>query len=405
MALLCFVISFLMFITGIISEKISNPIPQWLYILIGIIEVSACVILMGGLWYQWFPMSIKWILEIIVIDLIIYFAVYGITFFQERQFANNINKIIKTGGKTMEKIIEVKNLKKSYGNVQAVKSLSFYVESGKLFAFLGPNGAGKSTTIDIITTFLKPDSGEVIVCGRKLGHEDDKIRSQIGAVFQDGVLDQMLTIKENIMIRGGFYGLSGDKLRENVEKAMAVTGVTEIQNRRYGKLSGGQRRRADIARALVNTPKILFLDEPTTGLDPQTRKSVWETIRKLQEETKMTVFLTTHYMEEAAEADYVVVIDGGEISAKGTPVELKEKYAGDILIISPKKNNTGAKEYLQNNKLAFAEVGADIKINIKSTMDSLPILDACRDYIDGFEVLNGTMDDAFIAITGKEIRE
>ena len=153
------------------------------------------------------------------------------------------------------------------------------------------------------------------------------------------------------------------------------------------------------------TPKILFLDEPTTGLDPQTRKSVWETIRKLQEETKMTVFLTTHYMEEAAEADYVVVIDGGEISAKGTPVELKEKYAGDILIISPKKNNTGAKEYLQNNKLAFAEVGADIKINIKSTMDSLPILDACRDYIDGFEVLNGTMDDAFIAITGKEIRE
>lgn len=158
----------------------------------------------------------------------------------------------------MEKIIEVKNLKKSYGNVQAVKSLSFYVESGKLFAFLGPNGAGKSTTIDIITTFLKPDSGEVIVCGRKLGHEDDKIRSQIGAVFQDGVLDQMLTIKENIMIRGGFYGLSGDKLRENVEKAMAVTGVTEIQNRRYGKLSGGQRRRADIARALVNTPKILF---------------------------------------------------------------------------------------------------------------------------------------------------
>ena len=169
----------------------------------------------------------------------------------------------------MEKIIEVKNLKKSYGNVQAVKSLSFYVESGKLFAFLGPNGAGKSTTIDIITTFLKPDSGEVIVCGRKLGHEDDKIRSQIGAVFQDGVLDQMLTIKENIMIRGGFYGLSGDKLRENVEKAMAVTGVTEIQNRRYGKLSGGQRRRADIARALVNTPKILFLDEPTTGLDPQ----------------------------------------------------------------------------------------------------------------------------------------
>lgn len=305
----------------------------------------------------------------------------------------------------MEKIIEVKDLKKSYGDVQAVKSLSFYVESGKLFAFLGPNGAGKSTTIDMITTFLKPDSGEVTVCGRKLGKDDDKIRSQIGAVFQDGVLDPLLTVKENIMIRGGFYGLKGDKLRENAEKAMAVSGVTEIQNRRYGKLSGGQRRRADIARALVNTPKVLFLDEPTTGLDPQTRKSVWETIRKLQQETKMTVFLTTHYMEEAAEADYVVVIDGGEISAKGTPTELKEKYAGDILKITPKRNISTAKEYLIQDNIDFVEIGADIKINLKNTMEALPILNACRDYIDGFEVLNGTMDDAFIAITGKEIRE
>lgn len=305
----------------------------------------------------------------------------------------------------MEKIIEVKELKKSYGDVQAVKSLSFYVESGKLFAFLGPNGAGKSTTIDMITTFLKPDSGEVTVCGRKLGKDDDKIRSQIGAVFQDGVLDPLLTIKENIMIRGGFYGLSGDKLRENTEKAMAVSGVTEIQNRRYGKLSGGQRRRADIARALVNTPRVLFLDEPTTGLDPQTRKSVWETIRKLQQETKMTVFLTTHYMEEAAEADYVVVIDGGEISARGTPAELKEKYAGDILKITPKRNVSTAKEYLIQDNIDFIEIGADIKINLKNTMEALPILNACRDYIDGFEVLNGTMDDAFIAITGKEIRE
>lgn len=305
----------------------------------------------------------------------------------------------------MERIIEVKDLKKSYGDVKAVKSISFYVESGKLFAFLGPNGTGKSTTIDVITTFLKPDSGEVTVCGNRLGHDDDKIRHQIGAVFQDGVLDPMLTVKENIMIRGGFYGLRGDKLRKNAEKAMAVSRVTEFQNRRYGKLSGGQRRRADIARALVNTPKILFLDEPTTGLDPQTRKSMWETIRKLQKESGMTVFLTTHYMEEAAEADYVVVIDGGEISAKGTPAELKEKYASDILKLIPKKNNTHLKKYLTSNKYNFSEIGEDIRITIKNTMDSLDILDACREDIDGFEVLNGTMDDAFIAITGKEIRE
>lgn len=306
----------------------------------------------------------------------------------------------------MEKIIEVKNLKKSYGNVQAVKSLSFYVEKGKLFAFLGPNGAGKSTTIDMITTFLKPDEGEVTVCGRKLGHDDDKIRSQIGAVFQDGVLDPLLTIKENIMIRGGFYGLKGEKLLKNAERAMKVSGVTEIQNRRYGKLSGGQRRRADIARALVNTPKVLFLDEPTTGLDPQTRKSVWQTIRTLQKETNMTVFLTTHYMEEAAEADYVTVIDNGEISAKGTPSQLKEEYAGDFLKIVPKQS-----EYekiiadLQKEKIKYTQVGEIIKISIPNTLAALPMLNKLRDGIESFEVLNGTMDDAFIAITGKEIRE
>lgn len=304
----------------------------------------------------------------------------------------------------MEKIIEVKNLKKSYGSVQAVKDLSFYVESGKLFAFLGPNGAGKSTTIDIITTFLKPDGGEVTICGRKLGIDDDKIRHQFGAVFQDSVLDEMLTVKENIMIRGGFYGLSGEKLKENTEKAMAVSGVTEIQNRRYGKLSGGQRRRADIARALVNTPRILFLDEPTTGLDPQTRKSVWETIRKLQQETKMTVFLTTHYMEEAAEADYVVVIDNGEISAKGTPAQLKEKYTGDYLKVSP-IDLQKMKEYLDAHKMTYTQNGAELKVNIDSTMDSLPILKDCEGNLTSFEVLNGTMDDAFINITGKEIRE
>lgn len=304
----------------------------------------------------------------------------------------------------MEKIIEVQNLKKSYGSVQAVKDLSFYVESGKLFAFLGPNGAGKSTTIDIITTFLKPDGGEVTICGRKLGIDDDKIRHQFGAVFQDSVLDEMLTVKENIMIRGGFYGLSGEKLKENTEKAMAVSGVTEIQNRRYGKLSGGQRRRADIARALVNTPRILFLDEPTTGLDPQTRKSVWETIRKLQQETKMTVFLTTHYMEEAAEADYVVVIDNGEISAKGTPAQLKEKYTGDYLKLSP-IDLQKMKEYLDAHKMTYTQNGVELKVNIDSTMDSLPILKDCEGNLTSFEVLNGTMDDAFINITGKEIRE
>lgn len=305
-----------------------------------------------------------------------------------------------------KKIIEVTNLKKSYGDVQAVKSLSFYVEQGQLFAFLGPNGAGKSTTIDIITTFLKKDGGEVIIDGCRLGSDDGKIKERIGAVFQDNVLDARLTVRENIMIRGSLYGLKGEKLKQATEKAIKAAEVEEFQNRMYGKLSGGQRRRADIARALVNTPKILFLDEPTTGLDPQTRKTVWQTIQKLQTETGMTVFLTTHYMEEAAEADYVIVIDNGEIAAKGTPARLKENYAGDFLKLTPKKASYEALvSMLQKEHLKYVEVGGIIKINIKNTLEALPVIERYRDKIEGFEVLNGTMDDAFIAITGKEIRE
>lgn len=306
----------------------------------------------------------------------------------------------------MSKIIEVDGLKKSYGNVHAVKGISFYVEQGKLFAFLGPNGAGKSTTIDIITTFLRKDEGSVTIDGQQLGKDDDAIRRRIGAVFQDNMLDELLTVKENIEMRGSLYGLKGEKLREAVNKAIAAAEVDEFKDRKYGRLSGGQRRRADIARALINTPKILFLDEPTTGLDPQTRKSVWETIRRLQEETGMTVFLTTHYMEEAAEADYVVVIDNGEISAKGTPSQLKEKYAGDTLRLVPgNESREKLTSQLRADNISFTEIADTIKISISSTLEALPLLDKYRSEIKSFEVISGTMDDAFIAITGKEIRE
>ncbi|WP_346916368.1 ATP-binding cassette domain-containing protein [Clostridium sp.] len=304
----------------------------------------------------------------------------------------------------MEKIIEVQNLKKSYGDVKAVNGIDFYVETGKLFAFLGPNGAGKSTTIDIICTFLKPDEGEVFINGLSLGKDDDKIRSIIGAVFQDGLLDNLLTVKENLKIRGSFYGLKGDELSKAVDSAMEVTGVEDFARRLYGKLSGGQRRRADIARALINTPKILFLDEPTTGLDPQTRKNVWETILKLQNERNMTIFLTTHYMEEATAADYVVVIDDGKISAKGTPSELREKYSSDILILYS-KDETNLLNILKTTSLNYKKIGDQFVIKIPSTMASLPIIEQCKQHINGFEVHNGTMDDAFIGITGKEIRE
>ncbi|WP_138206057.1 ABC transporter ATP-binding protein [Haloimpatiens lingqiaonensis] len=304
----------------------------------------------------------------------------------------------------MEKIIKVTNLKKSYGQVRAVKGIDFYVEKGKLFAFLGPNGAGKSTTIDMICTFLKPDEGEIIIDGFKIGKDDDEIRSIIGAVFQDGLLDNLLTVKENLEIRGSFYGIKKDKLQEAVKRVIRTVGLEEFAKRPYGKLSGGQKRRADIARALINTPKILFLDEPTTGLDPQTRKNVWEIILKLQKENNTTVFLTTHYMEEAAGADYVMVIDDGLIVAKGTPTELREKYSSDTLMLSY-IDEARVCHILEDASIKYEKKGDRIVAKIPSTMDALPIIEQCKEYITAFEVHAGTMDDAFIGITGKEMRE
>ena len=304
----------------------------------------------------------------------------------------------------MENIIEVRGLKKSYGNVRAVKGIDFYVEPGKIFAFLGPNGAGKSTTIDIICTFLKPDDGSVIVDGHVLGAEDASIRSSIGAVFQDNLLDNLLTVEENLKTRGSFYGLRGKELDTAAMRAARVTGITELMRRPYGKLSGGQRRRCDISRALVHMPKILFLDEPTTGLDPQTRKNVWETIVSLQKETGMTVFLTTHYMEEATGADYVIIIDDGQIVAKGTPSELKEKHTRDKLSLVT-KDRSAVCARLDTMDVRYDVVADQFVVPIASTLDALPIVNALTGLLTGFEVTKGTMDEAFIAITGKEIRE
>ena len=304
----------------------------------------------------------------------------------------------------MEKIIEVSGLKKSYRDVQAVRGIDFYVDTGTLFAFLGPNGAGKSTTIDVICTLLKPDEGKVMVNGHELSRDDARIRESIGVVFQDSILDGLLTVRENLSARAAFYGLKGEKLRQAVKKAAHEAEVESFLDRPYGKLSGGQRRRTDIARALVNTPKILFLDEPTTGLDPQTRQSVWNTIRGLQKQEGMTVFLTTHYMEEAAGADYVAVIDKGLITAKGTPAELKDMYSSDHLKIEP-TDMEALQTYLRGLGIAFETSGGMVSVPIKHTVDALPILKGCEELLRVFEVVSGSMDDAFIAITGKGIRE
>jgi len=308
------------------------------------------------------------------------------------------------GEYNMDKIIEVEHLKKTYGSLKAVKDLDFYVERGKLFAFLGPNGAGKSTTINTICTFLKPDEGSVYVDGHKLGKEDDAIRKCIGAVFQESLLDSLLTVEENLMLRGSFYGLSKQERKQRLKTVAKETEISELLKRPYGKLSGGQRRRCDIARALLHTPNILFLDEPTTGLDPQTRKSVWDTIKRLQKESGMTVFLTTHYMEEAQEADYVIVIDDGEIAAKGTPTQLKASYSSDSLTLIC-NDMVEVEKILKFQSINYKIIADQLVIKVGSTLQALPLVEACKDYLNGFTVTSGTMDDAFIHITGKEIRE
>ncbi len=304
----------------------------------------------------------------------------------------------------MEKMMEVNGLVKSYGDVKAVRGIDFYVEKGKLFAFLGPNGAGKSTTIEILSTALKADEGHAMINGYTLGKEDSRIRASIGVVFQGHHLDDLLTVKENLLTRAGFYGLRGADLTHAVEQAAKDAEVKDFLDRPYGKLSGGQRRRADIARALVNRPQILFLDEPTTGLDAQTRRNVWECINRLRVENEMTIFLTTHYMEEASGADYVIVIDHGKIAAKGTPAQLKAEYATDQLRLWVPEPQAVLK-LLDEMSIGYRQQADIISVAIPSTLDSLPIIDRLRDHISGFEVMQGTMDDAFIGITGKEMRQ
>ena len=303
----------------------------------------------------------------------------------------------------MNEMIKVANLSKSFGEIRAVDDISFTVGRGQLFAFLGPNGAGKSTTINMICTLLKPDMGEITVDGFIVGMDDSEIRNRLGIVFQTGTLDPLLTVRENLSTRGALYGLRGKELEERMVWASKATGIDEILDRHYGRLSGGQRRRSDIARALINKPRILMLDEPTTGLDPQTRNNVWDTILRLREDDGITVFLTTHYMEEAEGADHVIIINEGRIAAEGTPSELKENYTSDFLFMSSREIEN-LKNALDADGIAYEQNGSDrIVIKLGNTKDSIDIISRHRDLIDSLEVRMGTMDDTFINVTGGTI--
>ena len=292
--------------------------------------------------------------------------------------------------------IEVSDLRKQYGNHEAVKGISFSVKKGALFAFLGTNGAGKSTTIEILCTLNTKTAGEVTVAGYPLANSD-AIRKEIGVVFQQSILDDQLSVYENIMHRGRLYHLTKKALQENYAFVSHHLQLADIEHKKYGSLSGGQKRRADIARAIIHKPSILFLDEPTTGLDPKTRIFVWETIKKLQQETNMTIFLTTHYMEEAAVADDIVIIKEGEIVAQGSPHTLKDMYAFDYVTLLFKDTTTG-EQYLHDNNITFQEKHGAYHIRVQSTLHALQILKELEKYLESFEVIKGSMDDVFIRI-------
>lgn len=303
----------------------------------------------------------------------------------------------------MSDIIKVNHLKKYFHETKAVDDISFSVKRGEMFGFLGVNGAGKSTTISMLCTLLKPTGGNVEIVGFALGKEDEEIKRKIGVVYQWNVLDDLLTVKENLICRGSLYEKDGGKLKRQMEYVCEILALSDVLKRPYGKLSGGQKRRCEIGAALLHTPEILFLDEPTTGLDPATRKSVWQTVGRLQKEMKMTVFLTTHYMEEAAKADHIGIIEKGKMVQYGTPFSLKEQFAKDRLIIRYQDGKKGQiEEILKDMGCSYKMKNEKIIAYIPETLDAIPLIGQMEYHMKGFEVIQGTMDDVFLNVTGME---
>ena len=295
-------------------------------------------------------------------------------------------------------IIEIEALNKSFGEVKAVQNLSLHVTEGELYAFLGVNGAGKSTTISIMCGQLKKDSGTVRICGESTDTGMDKITQNLGVVFQNSVLDKSLTVKDNLRSRAALYGINGKAFDRRLEELAEMLDFGKLINRTVGKLSGGQLRRIDIARALIHNPKILILDEPTTGLDPQTRRLLWNVITDLRKNKNLTVFLTTHYMEEAADADYVVILDSGKISAEGTPTDLKNRFTRDRITL------------YGLNEAQLSLLGVPYKtahdaayISVENSSEVTKLILAHPELFCDFEVTKGKMDDVFLAATGKKL--
>lgn len=298
----------------------------------------------------------------------------------------------------MQNIIEINNLDKSFQDVHAVNDLSLRVKEGELFAFLGVNGAGKSTTISIMCGMLSKDGGKIFIDGKDVDKDMREITKELGVVFQNTVLDAKLSVKDNLTSRAALYGITGKEAKQRIAHLAELLEFKDILNRTFGKLSGGQKRRVDVARALLNNPKILILDEPTTGLDPEARKALWSVVTSLRKNQNMTVFLTTHYMEEAADADYVVILDSGKISAEGTPLELKNNYTGDFVTIY-----NVDEDKIKALGLPYENIRDAVRIAVKNTEEARDLIVRHPDLFTDFEITKGKMDDVFLAVTGKKL--
>ena len=298
----------------------------------------------------------------------------------------------------MEHIIEIEHLNKRFAEVQAVRDLSFHVRPGELFAFLGVNGAGKSTTISILCGQLAKDSGSVRVCGESIDQNMPHIARKLGVVFQNSVLDGALSVRDNLRSRAALYGITGAAFKARLAELAELLDFSGLLNRTVGKLSGGQRRRIDIARALLHRPEILILDEPTTGLDPQTRKLLWDVVQELRRRENLTVFLTTHYMEEAADADYVVILDSGAIAAEGTPLDLKNAYTGDFITLY----GVDA-EALRPLGLPCEALRGAVRLAVPDTAAATRLIVEHPELFTDYEITKGKMDDVFLAVTGKKL--
>ena len=298
----------------------------------------------------------------------------------------------------MSNIIKIDKLNKSYGKVKAVNNLSFRVKDGELFSFLGINGAGKSTTINMICGELKKDSGTILVCDKEVDNDDRYIKRKIGVVFQESLLDKSLTVYDNLKIKASLYGITGNDFTKKYNELAAIFDLHEIEKQTISQLSGGQKRRVDIARAIIHSPEILILDEPTTGLDPKTRKKIWKVLNSLRKKNKLTIFLTTHYMEEAADSDYIVILDKGSIVAEGTPLELKNKFAYDMILIY----NTDEDKIKKLNK-PYEKIRDGFKIEIETLEEATELIIKNKNLFKDYEVIKGKMDDVFLNATGYDL--